>query len=187
MPINRQKHINLLPQDEFKDTSLGRVLNWALSSFRIMVIITELIVMSAFLSRFWLDSKNSDLNEEININKAQVMAYSETEDEFRSYQNKISIAKSFYSENSNTALIKSVSDLIPTDLVLSSIQKNDEGLQIKASSYSERSIAQFLANLGSLKSLTDVDLSQVASSVENSAITTFTITAKLGQAIEGMK
>lgn len=187
MPIGNQKHINLLPQDEFQSTSVGRALAWALSSFRVMVIITELIVMSAFLSRFWLDSKNSDLNEEININKAQVMAYSETEDEFRSYQNKISIAKSYYSLNSNTTLIKSVSDLIPADLVLTSIQKNDDGLQIKAVSYSERSIAQFLVNLGSLKNLTDINLTQVVSSSENSALTSFTITAKLIQALERTK
>ena len=44
-----------------------------------MVIITELVVMSAFLSRFWLDSRNSDLNEEINMNKVQVLAYAEVE------------------------------------------------------------------------------------------------------------
>jgi len=187
MPINSQKYINLLPQDEFQGTSLGRALTWALSSFRVMVIITELIVVSAFLSRFWLDSKNSDLDEEINIKKGQVMAYSDVENEFRSYQNKISIAKSLYSENSNADLIKSISVLIPSDLVLSSIQIINNDLLIKALSYSEKSIAQFLVNLGSLKKLTNIGLSQVASNADNNAVTVFTITANLNQALEGIK
>lgn len=185
MPISKIKSINLLPQDEFQLTSLGRILKWALSTFRVMVIITELIVMSAFLSRFWLDAKNSDLNEEINISKAQVLAYSEVEQEFRNYQNKLSIAKSLYSEENNSDLIKNITNQLPADIILSSIQKTEEGVQLKALSYSEKSIAQFLVNLESLKEIENIVLSQVASSVDNNAITIFTITAKDKQQKEG--
>jgi hypothetical protein len=113
MPINKSaKHINLLPQDDFQTTGIGRVLKWALSTFRVMVIVTELVVMSAFLSRFWLDSKNSDLNEAMGIKKAQVMAYKEVEKEFRSYQTKLSIASSLYLEGSNAKLLKGIQDLM---------------------------------------------------------------------------
>ncbi|MDP3918236.1 MAG: PilN domain-containing protein [Candidatus Woesebacteria bacterium] len=185
MPINRPKHINLLPSDNLQSTTLGRILKWALSSFRVMVIITELIVMSAFLSRFWLDSRNSDLNEEIDINKAQVLAYAEVEKEFRMYQKKLSVAKDLYSESKRSDLVKKISDLMPSDLVLSSIQESEGGIQIKALSYSERSIVQFLINLESLKEITDVNLSQVASSIENSSITTFTISAKVNSTKKG--
>lgn len=178
MPISKSKIINLLPEDQFQSSTLGRILKWALSSFRVMVIITELVVMSAFLSRFWLDARNSDLNEELNINKAQVLAYSNTETEFRSYQKKLSILKSLYNESQNTELISGIINLIPSDVILSSIQKTKDGIQIKALSYTEQSIAQFLVNLSQLGQLSDVTLSQVASSVDNEAATTFTITAK---------
>jgi len=178
MPISKSKIINLLPEDQFQSSTLGRILKWALSSFRVMVIITELVVMSAFLSRFWLDARNSDLNEELNINKSQVLTYSSTEAEFRSYQKKLSILKSLYNENQNTELISGIVNLIPSDVVLSSIQKTKDGIQIKALSYTEQSIAQFLVNLSQLGQLSEVVLSQVASSVDNEAITTFTITAK---------
>lgn len=184
MPINASKliktnRINLLPQDEFQSSTFGRILKWALSSFRIMVIITELIVMSAFLSRFWLDAKNSDLNDELNVSKAQVQAYSDVENEFRLYQKKLNISKDFYLESKNSNLLADITKLMPEDLVLSSIQKTEEDVQLKAISFSERSVAQFLINLGGLKSLSDVTLSQVASSVDNSFATTFTIDAKL--------
>ncbi len=179
MPINKSaKHINLLPQDDFQTTGIGRVLKWALSTFRVMVIVTELVVMSAFLSRFWLDSKNSDLNEAMGIKKAQVMAYKEVEKEFRSYQTKLSIASSLYLEGSNAKLLKGIQDLMPSDVILTSFAKNGQGISIKALSFSERSIAQFLVNLESLKTIKDVELSQVSTNSENSAITLFTISAK---------
>ena len=50
----RKEEINLLPQKGFEATTAGRILAWILSTFRIIVIITELLVMVAFLSRFWL-------------------------------------------------------------------------------------------------------------------------------------
>lgn len=190
MPINasnliKTNRINLLPQDEFQASTFGRVLKWALSSFRVMVIITELIVMSAFLSRFWLDAKNSDLNDELNVSKAQVQAYSDAENEFRLYQKKLSIAKNLYLQNKNSNLIADITKLMPEDLLLSSIQETEGNIQLKAISFSERSVAQFLINLGGLKSLSDVTLSQVASSVDNSFATTFTIDAKLNNQTGG--
>ncbi len=181
MPIKKAKQINLLPQDDFQSSTFGRVLKWALSSFRVMVIVTELIVMSAFLSRFWLDAKNSDLNEELNVGKAQVNAYKDVEEEFRLYQKKLAIVKSLYLESKNSILLTDIANNMSEDLILSSIQKGAEGIQIKAVGFSERSVAQFLVNLGSLKTLTDVNLSQVASSVDNSFATTFTVNAKLNQ------
>jgi len=57
MAAKKEKPINLLPKDSFAETTLGRVITWFLGTFRIMVIAVELVVVAAFLSRFWLDSK----------------------------------------------------------------------------------------------------------------------------------
>ena len=103
------------------------------------------------------------------------------------YQKKLSVAKNFYSESKRSELVKKISDLMPFDLILSSIQEGESGIQIKALSYSERSIAQFLINLSDLKEITDVNLSQVASSIENSSVTTFTISAKVNNTKKGEK
>jgi hypothetical protein len=177
MPIRKTKQINLIPQDEFEGSTTGRVLKWALSTFRVTVIITELIVMSAFLSRFWFDSRNSDLNDELNIKKSQVLAYSDIEKEFRKNQAKLSIVKSLYSENNLSNVVETISKNIPADVFLSSISVVNKDLNLKAYAFSEISIAQFLINLTNLDFLGQVSLNQVSSSVDNSAITNFTITA----------
>lgn len=184
MPIrisknNKSKQINLIPQDEFESSNFGRVIKWILSTFRFLVIVTELIVMSAFLSRFWLDAKNSDLNDSINISKSQVSAYKKIESEFRSLQTRIEIAKSIYSEPKISSLVSNISKLTPADITLTAISYNDGQLTIKALSYSEQSIAQFLINLESSKELSDVTLSQVSSNFDNSAATTFTINSSV--------
>ncbi|EKE06365.1 MAG: hypothetical protein ACD_19C00016G0038 [uncultured bacterium] len=178
MPIRNTKKINLIPQDEFEKSSLGRILKWALSTFRIMVIITELVVMSAFLSRFWLDAKNSDLNENINNNKSQIIAYKNVEEEFRSIQKRISIVKSIYLEPKISSTVSYVSNLVPQDTILTSFSDIDRQITIKASSFSEKSVAQFLVNLEEGKSLTDIKLSQVSSNIDNNELTLFTISAK---------
>lgn len=177
MPIRKIKQINLIPQDEFETSTSGRVLKWALSTFRITVIITELIVMSAFLSRFWFDSRNSDLNDELNITKSQILAYSETEREFRTNQVKLSVVKSLYAESNTSRVVENVSKIIPRDVFLNSISIMNNDLNIKAYAFSEISIAQLLINLSNLNYLSQVNLGQVSSSIDNSAITNFTITA----------
>lgn len=176
---NKSKQINLIPQDEFETSNFGRILKWALSTFRIVVIITELIVMSAFLSRFWLDAKNSDLNEEINNSKAQILAYKNIETEFRSLQQQTAIAKALYLEPKISSIITTISSSIPNDIVVSSISDTNNELAIKASSLSERSIAQMLVNLQSTSELKEVSLIQANSNFDNNATTVFTVSAKI--------
>lgn len=179
MPKVKNKLINLLPRDDFETSIFGRILKWALSSFRVMVIITEIVVMSAFLSRFWLDARNSDLNEELEMGEVQVNAYEEVETEFRNIQKRLSIAKALYNEPKSTKVISDIAGTLPPDVFLSSIALNQTSLLIKAASFSESSIAQFVINLEANKSFSDIELSQIAADQDNPSIIIFTINGKV--------
>lgn len=74
MPARKKKTkaINLLPQEAFAKTTLGRTLTWLLSTFRIIVISVEMVVVVAFLSRFWLDARITDLNDELKQKQAVI-------------------------------------------------------------------------------------------------------------------
>lgn len=67
----RTSAVNLLPTDRFEFSRTGRFLIWALSTGRLVVILTELVVILAFLSRFWLDRQLSDLRR-LRFEKTQV-------------------------------------------------------------------------------------------------------------------
>lgn len=184
MPLNittrkKNRQINLIPKDEFENSTLGRALRWMLSTFRVAVIITELIVMAAFISRFWLDAKNSDLNEHIDIDKAQILAYSDTESEFRSLQKRLSMAQSLFLSRKNTKILDEITKLIPPDVIITSLSVTDNILQVKATSGSEMSIAQFLINLEENSNFEKVSLSQMVSVVGNESLTNFTISGEI--------
>ena len=178
----KQKNINLIPLDEFESSTAGRILKWALSSFRVMVIATELVVMSAFLSRFWLDARNSDLNEELEISKAQVGAYIDIETNFRSIQRKLKIVKTMYSEPKMSEYMNTFLKLIPQDISLNSVSIADNQLQLRAGAFSENSIAQFLINLEKSGSFKDLNLTQISTSADNSNVTVFTVNGGVGSA-----
>ncbi|HTK03294.1 MAG TPA: PilN domain-containing protein [Alphaproteobacteria bacterium] len=174
MPKN--KAINLLPQEEFETSIIGRILRWAMGTFRIIVIITEMVVMGAFLSRFWLDAQNSDLNESLKVKTAQVAAQAEFEKQFRGLQAKLAIFKTLSQNPKASDRIEKISSKIPEDISLSGITISDTSAQIKGSAISEGGIAQFVANLKTEPSFKKVNLGQVNSSDNDQAVTLFTLT-----------
>jgi hypothetical protein len=52
----KKKTINFLPEDELEKSPIGRFLKWALKAGRYIIVLTELIVVVVFISRFRLDN-----------------------------------------------------------------------------------------------------------------------------------
>jgi len=171
----RKKLINLLPQEEFEASILGRILRWAMTTFRFIVIITELVVMSAFLSRFWLDAKNSDLNDTLEVKSAQISAQSDFEKDFRSLQDRLKIFKDASKDTKSSDTLTIISAKTPADVSLVSVSLQDKSAQVKGTSGSELGIAQFVSNLKADTAFKEVVLGQVSSSEGNSALTVFDI------------
>lgn len=173
--------INLLPQEEFQKSPLGRTLHWATTTFRSIVIITEMVVIVAFLSRFWLDAKNADLNDIIRQNQSVIASYEDFEKEYRGLQQRIKIFSGLTENNTLSSLIARAINLLPQDVKLVSISQVGDSLLIKAASASERSIVQYITNLMSDKIFTGIKVTNAATSSEDSAILVFTIETKFGE------
>lgn len=171
----KNKLINLLPQEEFDSSIMGRVLKWAMGTFRIIVIVTEMIVMGAFLSRFWLDAQNSDLDDEIRIKNAQISAQSDFEKEFRAVQSKLKIIKALSTEKKPSEKISLITSRVPGDVILSSISMESASSQIKGVGNSEVGIAQLIVNLQNEPLFKTVELTSLNSSEDNPALSNFTV------------
>ena len=169
------KSINLLPQEEFEASTLGRVLRWATGSFRIIVIITEMVVMAAFLSRFWLDAQNSDLNDSIKIKSAQISAQKDFEDQFRKVQTKLDLFKKINQTPQSSGRIDLIAAKVPNEIVLSSITVDSTSSQVKGISTSELGIAQFISNLKAEPTFKLVELGGINSSESNPSETEFSV------------
>jgi hypothetical protein len=181
MPAKKESKINLLPQKEFERSTLGRILKWAVSSFRIIVIVTEMIVMAAFLSRFWLDANNSDLNDAISQKEVVIASYAETENKFRVFQKQIDIFRKITSSTEESLYLNLITSLAPADVTLNSISDNENSVQIIGYSGSEQNISQFIKNLSSNNKFKDVSLSKIDPSEDNPSAIVFTIKANVSE------
>jgi len=165
---NKNTPINLLPRDEFDSSLLGRTLKWILTTFRIMVIAVELLVIIGFFSRFYLDMRNSDLNDEIEQKQAHIQAYSTLEEDFKLTQTKLRIFSQYTDESlySSSALTR-ITSRIPENIQIISFTKSPAGTTLKAASLSEQSIAQMIANLKQEPDFKNISITQIESSSDS--------------------
>ena len=174
---SKQSAINLLPQEEFDVSITGRVLRWAMSTFRIIVIVTEMVVMAAFLSRFWLDAQNSDLNDAIKVQSAQISAQSDLEKEFRNIQSKVNIFKGITQGVKPAQIVDAITSKLPANVVLTSVSVSEGTVLINGASTDESEISRFITNFESDKTFKTVNLAGVGSSIANPGQTDFSVSA----------
>jgi len=163
-----KKEISLLPDEENPNSISARFLLWATSVGRFIIVFTELIVICAFISRFWLDRKNSDYSDVLRQQKAILESTQEFEKEYYLLQQKLKVIKDFYSQTPeyNNKIISLV-ESTPKDIVFSSLNiENDTTLKrvvadVDLFSHSEESIVDFIANLTVNKSIQTVNVKSI--------------------------
>ena len=181
MPAKRKKqsNINLLPKDTLRDTTVGQILSWGLTSFRAIVIVVELVVISGFLFRFYLDVQNADLDDKVAQKSALISSYAELEKNFKQTQTKLGIYSNITTEqNTFVPVLEAVVRRLPLDAQLTFVSRNEDTLELIVQSENEQSIEQLVANLQAEPLLANVTLSQVESQAESSLIE-FTLRAQI--------
>lgn len=93
MPVQISSRVNFLPSDRFEFSKTGKFLNWALTTGRYLVIMTELVVTLAFLSRFWFDRVLTDLRESRFQKEVTVDSFKDFERTFLSTQSRLNFVK----------------------------------------------------------------------------------------------
>lgn len=172
--------VNLIPKDEFETSTLGRVLKWLLTSFRVIVIIVEFVVVGSFLSRFYLDAQIADYNDKITQRKTLIESFLPIEEQMKSAQKKLEIYASDTSpQDSFAPVLKYITSRLPTDVAAVSVsQKEDKSIKIEGVSVSEGSIAQFITNLRAGNMFDTISITQAESKADTENIN-FTISAIL--------
>lgn len=163
MAASVPKRINLLVQEGFENTPLGKVLNWLLSAGRIIVVLTQLVVIAAFLSRFWFDRQLTDLADRNNQLKTQIEARTSFESGFRDLQERLSAYGKVYGERTiASSVITDIAQALPSDVFLSNVSITERTLVLQGSALSERGLAGFIKALGSEKEFENPVLTEVS-------------------------
>ncbi len=172
--------IEFIPQEEWERTSFGKFLKWLLNVGRWIVIITELIVIMAFLSRFKLDRDLTNLNEAVKQKQAIVNASSDFEKDFRFLQKRLSTIEGLEKNQLEADKILEIfSQVTPAGIQLSNFNLNGEKISLTAAADSETTFAVFLQNLKKEPRLTNLSLDKVIVSEEQFGRAVFSLTAEL--------
>lgn len=167
MAAQKKRDIDLLPREEWEKTPFGKFLKWTLTVGRYIVIVTELIVILAFLSRFKLDRDLTDLHEEIKEKQAIVESVSDFEDEFRFLQKRLATIERLEKKQVVTGeVVEELSRLLPPDVALADLTITDKKINLTATALSEQGLALFLNNLKASPKFANLALTNLSSGTE---------------------
>ncbi len=157
--------VNLLEHDDWDDSVVSRLISWAVTYGRYIMIGTEIVVLLAFISRFSLDRKLTDLREGISQKQIILKANQEFELEFKKTQKKLDTVRSFLNTQAQTGnTLFLLQSLLPTDVYLTEFQLNQNKLMFAAIAGTTQSFSQFLSLISAQKDFKDVELTDIRKS-----------------------
>ena len=178
----QKRKIELIPKEDWEKKPLGRFLKWALTIGRYIVIITELIVILAFLSRFKLDRDLTNLYEEIEQKQAIIESTSNLENDFRFLQKRLAAIQNLEKTQLKAAkVLEELAGLTPVDVVFTNLSSTNEEISFSATALSEVGLATFLNNLKSSGRFENLNLSQVSIGETKELGIQFNLSAKLAK------
>lgn len=169
--------LNLLHPREVPAKLPERFLKWLVSYGRFIVIIVEVVVVAAFLTRFKLDADLDELKRKINLDLPYVEGLSADEALIKQTQSKLALIDKNYlqSDKWQNAVVE-VSTQTPQSvkfigLLLEEKDETSVGFKITATTISNTDLGIFLNNLRVAPNFGDVNLTSVNFDKENISFT----------------
>ena len=154
--------IDLLSKTEFERSFWGRFLEWALTTGRYIVILTELVVIAAFLSRFKLDKDYADLGDRITGKKAVLAAMANTESNFRLTQERLATARKIIDNQFKaTAAIDRIMEKLPLGTEIVGLTVSAQEVMAEARAESDTMIGEVISRLAQEPTWKEVELVNV--------------------------
>lgn len=148
-----------------------------MTSGRVMVVLTEFVVLLSFGSRFYFDKKINDLSEVIDQKMAQIESYAEIETQMRTVLAKQKPINSYLDRNINFAQkYDNLSASVPKGIVMEKVYIDQNTLRLTGKAETELAFATFLANMKKMDSLSYLNIRDT-NFEQNTKSVTFTIQA----------
>jgi Tfp pilus assembly protein PilN len=182
MPANNRlsNSINLLPGQRLESTTGGKVVKWLLSTFRLIVVLVQVVVILGFATRVFVDARLSSLNRNIEERYSLVKSYQNIEDTFLIKKLKLETFQSLQDEsNSYLTLLESVAREIPANVQLISIEKSETTLTIKAATTQEATMYTFANRINNITNVENAQVIEIRQNATASQLSEFTIQAKV--------
>lgn len=160
--------LNLLHPKELQIKLTERFVKWLITYGRFIVILVEVVVVAAFLTRFKYDADLDNLKRKINEDLPYVEGLAPQEALITQTQNRLAlIDKTYLSQNRWQSTILNISALTPTSIqfIGLSLEEQDEknvGFKINAITFSNTDLGIFLNNLRSQDDFSNINLANIS-------------------------
>jgi len=175
--------INLLPKDPFYQTPLGKILKWALSIGRYIVIFTELIVILSFVTRFSLDRRVTDLNDALFQKQTLIESYGDLEANVRQTQDKIDQYQQIEQQSNIAEVFPKLSAITPRDVTLDELVVKSDSVTLSGLTQSQNSLSLLINNIQLSPDFTRVSVDRIETGSTDQPGFFFRITAQIPTAV----
>ncbi len=139
-----------------------KFMNWALTAGRLIVIITEIVAVSAFIYRFSLDERLIDLHSSIKGKQALISLLKQDENKYRNLQDRIALASSLLEKNAKTnKIVLDIVGLIPQGVKINNLTFNKDKIAINAAINSVSSLTDFINSLKDYPDIKSVSIDNI--------------------------
>lgn len=150
---------------------VDRFIAWALTIGRVVVIITELIALTAFLYRFSLDRQLIDLHSKIKQEQAVVDYLKDYEQTFRDIQNRLSLSYNFGNfANSRIKLLSDVVSFAPPGLIFNTLALQEDRIRVSITASSVAATSDFINHLKTYPQITSVIIEKIEDRTSSASI-----------------
>lgn len=155
--------INLVGKNKISFTS--DFLKWATNAGRIIIVVTELIVLGALTYRFTLDHKIIDLHDKIKKSELFVEAQAAKEKDYRSIQARLQSIKTINQATNNKISIMNqiLSSINKGDFSSTNLTVTDNSININGVAFSIFPLNDFINNLKQNPNITSISLDDIES------------------------
>lgn len=148
-----------------------KLYKWVTSVGKYIVIGVELVVLTAFIARFFLDQSLNNLADSVSDNNKAIISYKDREDYFRRIFSKTDSTKSIQNTSDPDFILelKTLYSSAPTDIKIESVSYDEKGYSVRGSG-SNASLQVYKSNLetnvlgGGKINVIEVDVSGSSSS-----------------------
>ena len=154
--------VNLLGHDEETESPMGRIINWATTYGRYIMVGTEMIVLLAFISRFSLDRKLTDLNESIEQKQMVIEANLPFERDIKMIQKKLeSIETLIQLQEAPLEFLTLLKSILPQDVYIDSYSFTPNSMNIEATAASTVGFAVFINKIQQINKFIQIDVGEI--------------------------
>lgn len=157
---NASSSINLVKKND--TASFDKFIDWALSIGRLIVIITEIIAIAAFVYRFSLDEKIVRLHGDIKQKQKQLSFLKKDEANFRNLHDRLDLASKFSEEGTKAFnIFQDLVNITPEELKYDDLTIRNDRITLGISITSIPSLTEFVKSLKNHKMMKSVSIDNI--------------------------